>query len=343
MPGVDVRALEAFLAPVVGPVEGLRVSLLSGGRSNLTYELRADPTHGPAAGERRWVLRRPPLGMIPETAHDMAREAAVMAALAPTPVPVPAVIARCDELGVLGAPFYVMEKVEGTVFRSDADLAALTPDAATSLAHGFVDTMAALHLVDPGRVGLDGFGRADGYLARQVRRWGRQLEATCEREIPGFAELAAKLGADIPAQPRAAVVHGDYRLDNVIVDPHAPHGVRAVLDWEMATLGDPLADLGLFHLYWIGWHGIDNPIAGTPGALPGFPAWETLAERYATRTGLNLERFAWYAAFACFKLAVICEGIHTRHTRGLTVGDGFASIGDMVPQLVDRGLTTLHA
>lgn len=337
VPGVDRARLAEFLRGAAGawtPSEDeMRVSLLSGGRSNLTYRLDWGPHH--------WVLRRPPLGHVLQSAHDMRREARVLTALAPTAVPVPTVVAVCEDETVLDAPFYVMEAVDGWVVRTEDDLAQLDARAAHDLAHGFIYTLADLHNVLPADVGLADFGRPDGYLERQVARWARQLAASHCRTVDGFDELVRRLQSRLPISQRPALVHGDFRLDNVIVDPDDPGQLRAVLDWEMATLGDPLADLGLFHLYWIGWAGIDNPIAGTPGLHPAFPAWEELAERYAVRSGLKLDDLDWYMAFAPYKLAVILEGIHFRHQQGLTVGEGFESIGAMVPQLVERGLAHL--
>ena len=331
-----VRDLLAAHVPGVGP---LRASLLSGGRSNLTYSL--------TDGVGRWVLRRPPLGHVLATAHDMGREYRVMHALAPTPVPVPRTLLEHRDPGLLGAPFYVMELVEGVVYRDAGDYGYLDADARRRLGHAFVDALAALHLVDPAEVGLADFGRAEGYLARQVRRWTTQLASSRSRDVPGFDVLAARLADDVPAAQRASVVHGDYRLDNVIVAPDDPGRVLAVLDWEMATLGDPLADLALFSLYWEGWGGMDNPIAATP-AEHGFPSAAALVRRYADATGLDLGDDAWAldrwsGAFACFKIAVICEGIHYRHVHGLTVGAGFDGIGALVPEIVRRGLDALGA
>ena len=337
-PGVEPRALAAYLSEATGlelPLaQAMRISLLSGGRSNLTYRVDWGP--------HRWVLRRPPLGHVLRTAHDMRREARVIAALAPTAVPVPGIVTVCEDESVLGAAFYVMEAVEGLVLRTEDDLARLDVQAARRLAYGFVDTLADLHNIAPDQVGLTDFGRPEGYLDRQMTRWARQLADSRSRTVDGFGELARRLREQLPATRRHALVHGDFRLDNVIVDPDEPGRLRAVLDWEMATLGDPLADLGLCHLYWIGWAGIDNPIAATPGLLPAFPAWDELAERYARRSGLILDDLGWYQAFAAYKLAVILEGIHYRHRSGLTVGEDFGEIGAMVPPLVERALAGLR-
>jgi aminoglycoside phosphotransferase (APT) family kinase protein len=179
-------------------------------------------------------------------------------------------------------------------------------------------------------------------MARQIRRWEKQLVASRSRDVPGFDELAAALARRVPAPQRASVVHGDFRLDNAIMTAGDPGTVRAILDWEMATVGDPLSDLGLFALYWEGWGGLDNPVAATP-AEHGFPSAGELSRRYAERTGLDLADDAFYTAFAYFKFAVICEGIHYRHAHHLTVGEGFDQIGTMVPELVRRGLAAVHA
>jgi aminoglycoside phosphotransferase (APT) family kinase protein len=324
-----VRDLLATHVPDVGP---LRASLLSGGRSNLTYTL----TDGP----RRWVLRRPPLGHVLATAHDMGREYRVMGALASTPVPVPRMVFEHADPDVLGAPFYVMELVEGVVYRTADDLRRLDAAGARRLGYAFLDSLAALHLVDPPTVGLADFGRAEGYLRRQVSRWTKQTASSRSREVPGFDALAARLADDVPDTQRASIVHGDFRLDNAIVAADDPGRVRAVLDWEMATLGDPLADLALFNLYWEGWGGLDNPVAATP-AEHGLPSSAELTRAYAERTGFDLADNAWYTAFACFKFAAICEGIHYRYVQGMTVGEGFDRIGGMVPEIVRRGLVAL--
>jgi aminoglycoside phosphotransferase (APT) family kinase protein len=246
------------------------------------------------------------------------------------------------EPDVLGAPFYVMELVEGVVYRTADDLGRLDADGARRRGYAFLDSLAALHLVDPATVGLADFGRPDGYLTRQVGRWTKQLASSRSRAVPGFDELAARVADDVPAGSRTSIVHGDFRLDNAIVAGDDPGRVKAVLDWEMATLGDPLADLALFNLYWEGWGGMDNPVAATP-AEHGFPSSAELTAAYARRTGFDLGDNAWYTAFACFKFAVICEGIHYRYAHGLTVGEGFDRIGALVPEIVRRGLVALDS
>ncbi|MER0241795.1 phosphotransferase family protein [Streptomyces sp. HSW2009] len=332
-PGVDLERVRAFLdRELPGLLRGpLRASLIEGGRSNLTYEL--------SDGTARWVLRRPPLGHVLATAHDMAREHRVISALHPTPVPVPEPLALCTDPAVLGAPVYVMSHVAGTPYRSAGQLAALGPQAPRTLLVDLVDTLVAVHAVDPAAVGLADFGRPDGYLERQLRRWAKQLTLSTSRELAGIAELQQRLADALPASPAPPVLHGDYRLDNVLVD--ADHTIAAVLDWEMSTLGDPLADLGLLIMYTELPELPDAPIRSMRGA-PGHPSSAELIERYAARSGRDVASLSWYTAFAFFKLAVIAEGIHYRYGLGQTVGAGFDRIGALVPHLIDSGLTTVR-
>ncbi len=335
--GVDLVALTTFLDAELPDLRqgDLRARLLAGGRSNLTLSV--------TDGTTEWVLRRPPLGHVLETAHDMSREYRVMKALGHTRVPVPHMVAFCQDAGVLGAPFYLMEKISGIAYRDAHDFASLDPAGRQALGTAFLDTLADLATVDYTEIGLGDFGRPDGFAERQVRRWGKQLASSSSRELVGIADLQKRLADRVPPAQRAAIVHGDFRLDNALVSPDDPSEVRAIIDWEMSTLGDPLTDLGMLYLFWEGWQGLDNPIAATPADFPGFPAWSVLSERYAERTGLDLAHFDWYAGFAFFKLAVICEGIHYRYVQGLTVGDGFEGIGGLVEPLVARGLDALSS
>ncbi len=334
VPGVDLARLTPWFAEhVPGAGRGpLQVRRIPGGRSNLTYEV--------SDGTRTWVLRRPPLGHVLATAHDMAREYRVISALAGTSVPVPRPLALCADESVLGAPFYVMEKVDGIVYRSPDLLDRLDAASAHQVGYALADVLAELHTVDPATVGLADFGRPEGFLQRQLRRWGQQLAASRTRDIPGIDDLARRLAETLPASPRAALVHGDYRLDNVIVHAADPARITAVLDWEMSTLGDPLADLGLFCMYWDGFAGLGGTVT-SPGARPGFPSRADLVERYAARSGVAVDHLDWYVAFAFYKIAVILEGIHCRYVQGLTVGDGFDRIGAVVPPLVERGHAAL--
>jgi aminoglycoside phosphotransferase (APT) family kinase protein len=326
-PGVSVPALDRFLRDVVpGLLTGpLRVELLSGGRSNLTY-LVTD-------GAGRWVLRRPPLGHVLATAHDMTREFRVLRALHPSNVPVPEpIVAAGPE--VLGAPFYLMAFTEGEVLRERDQLASVD---GARLANALVEVLVRLHHTDPEAVGLGDLGRPAGFLERQLRRWARQLADSHSRDLPGLTSLGSLLAQRIP-EGGATIVHGDYRLDNIVVDAGR---VAGVLDWEMATLGDPLTDLASMVVWWDGMNGLDNPVAAAPGETPGFPSGDVLVAEYAQRSGADLSALSWYLGFAYYKIAAIFEGIHYRAGQGLTVGDGFERLGGLVPVLVERGHAVL--
>ncbi|MFJ8947551.1 phosphotransferase family protein [Streptomyces sp. NPDC102395] len=332
-PGLDLDRLRTLLdrerpGLVHGPLTG---RLIEGGRSNLTYMV--------ADGESKWVVRRPPLGHVLATAHDMRREHRVLSALHPTDVPVPRPVLLCEDEDVLGAPFYVMEFVTGTPYRTAEQLAPLGPERTRNAMLSLVDTLVDLHAVDPAEVGLADFGRPEGFLDRQLRRWGKQLDASRSRELAGVDELHAALGRSLPTSPAPAVVHGDYRLDNVLIGENDT--IRAILDWEMSTLGDPLTDLGLLVMYSVPLEVANSPVSTTATAA-GHPSPAELVERYAARSGRDVSAVAWYTAFAWFKLAVILEGIHYRYTLGQTVGGGFDRIGDLVPVFIDHGLTTLQ-
>jgi len=332
-PGLDLDRLRGLLdrerpGLVTAPLSG---RLIEGGRSNLTYAVTDSTT--------KWVVRRPPLGHVLATAHDMKREHRVISALHPTDVPVPNPVLLCEDADVLGAPFYVMEFVEGTPYRTADELLPLGPERTRGAVLELVDTLVELHAVDPADAGLADFGRPEGFLDRQLRRWGKQLAASRNRELPGVEELHAALGRRLPTSPTPTVVHGDYRLDNVLIGKDDK--IKAILDWEMSTLGDPLTDLGLLVMYSIPLELPDSPISTTASA-PGHPAPAELIERYAERSGRDVSSVAWYTAFAWFKLAVILEGIHYRYTLGQTVGRGFDRIGELVPVFIEHGLTTLQ-
>ncbi|MCN9244772.1 phosphotransferase family protein [Streptomyces sp. RY43-2] len=333
-PGLDLDRLRGLLDAerpglVGGPLSG---RLIEGGRSNLTYAV--------SDGAATWVVRRPPLGHVLATAHDMKREHRVLSALHPTAVPVPRPVLLCEDESVLGAPFYVMDFVAGTPYRTADQLAPLGPERTREAVLSLVDTLVELHAVDPAEVGLADFGRPEGFLERQLRRWGKQLTASRGRELPGIDELHALLGGHLPTSPAPTVVHGDYRLDNVLIG--ADDQIKAILDWEMSTLGDPLTDLGLLVMYCTPLGMPDSPVSTTAEA-PGHPAPAELVERYAARSGRDVAALSWYTAFAWFKLAVILEGIHYRYTLGQTVGHGFDRIGDLVPVFIQHGLATLRS
>jgi aminoglycoside phosphotransferase (APT) family kinase protein len=322
--GLDLPALSAHLEREVGLAGPLEVSLISGGRSNLTYAV-TDGTH-------RWVLRRPPLGHVLASAHDMGREYRVMKALGGSAVPVPTMVTHCTDVEVTGAEFYVMGFVDGAIYRTPAQLRAI-PDA-KRLVDELVSTLVALHEVEPGTVGLGDLGRPVGYAERQVRTWTRQLAASRSRDLPDLDRLAERLAADVPVGARASIVHGDYRLDNVVVRDDLT--VAAVLDWEMATLGDPLTDVASMAVWWDGLTGLDSPVAAVPGEFTDVDS-AYLLRRYAELSGADLGAMSWYLAFAFFKLAAIFEGIHYRFQQGGTVGEGFDRIGALVEPMTVAG------
>lgn len=333
VPGLDLDRLLPWFRSHVAPVTELRAQIIGHGRSNLTYRIEADG--------QRWALRRPPLSHVLPTAHDMAREFRVLSALAGTDVPVPRPVAFCDDPAVNDRPFYVMEYVEGLVPASAEQVAARFDEAQRRrIGEELIDTLVKLHALDPARVGLADFGRPQGFMARQVRRFSEQLDRSRTRPVPEMDELQRRLAAAVPAESDAAIVHGDYRLDNAILDDQGR--IIAVLDWEMSTLGDPLADVGMLMMYWAedGDDGGDTPSLGSIAvtALPGFPKRREALERYARRSGRDLKNLDFYLVFAYFKLAVILEGIHARYLQGGTVGEGFERIGDQALVLARRGL-----
>jgi len=334
-PGLDLARFTAYARRacpglVETPVEA---ELIAGGRSNLTYRLTSP------AGDL--VLRRPPLGHVLPTAHDMAREYRVIAALHPTGFPVPEPLHLCPDPDVLGAPFYLMSYVDGWVIRGAEDVDALPPPAAARAGELLVRTLARLHGTDPYAIGLADFGRPEGYLERQVRRWYEQWGRSKTRELPALDQTTEALRASVPHQPRAAIVHGDYRLDNVVLDRDVGR-ILAVLDWEMATLGDPLADVGLLVVY------TELAAEGLAPTLPrigpehGFLGADQLVERYAEQAPwAPVDRIGWYVALGYYKLAIISEGIHARYLLGKTVGTGFDRMGSSVPVLIDRARSAL--
>jgi aminoglycoside phosphotransferase (APT) family kinase protein len=314
------------------------VALIAGGKSNLTYRVRSD------AGEV--VLRRPPLGHVLPTAHDMAREHRVQTALAPTPVPVARTLHLEPADGVLGAPFYVMERVVGHVCRDALPAGyADPPDARARIGNAFVDALADLHAVDAAAVGLGDFGRPAGYMERQLRRWGRQWESTRTAELPQLERLLDDLARTVPAQQADAVVHGDYRLDNTVLHPTVPGEIVAVLDWEMSTLGDPLADLGMLLAYWCAADDDEALVAARMfppvTTAEGFPGRAEIVDRYAARTGFDVGDVRWYQAFAYLKLAVIFQGIAARAAGGAMLGEGFGDEQRRVAPLVEAGRAQL--
>jgi aminoglycoside phosphotransferase (APT) family kinase protein len=332
---LDVGRVAAWLSANVDVLQPpYTFELLTGGRSNLTFR-------GIDGTGRAFVLRRPPLGHTLRTAHDMGREHRILEALHGSGVPVPETYGLCEDPTVIGASFYVMELVEGPVLRTPEDVvAAFSEDQRDAVATSLIDVLAAIHQQDPDAVGLGQLGRKDGYLERQLKRWKRQYDEVRSRDLPIIDEVHRRLVAARPEQQRPAIVHGDYRMDNVIYGTEPE--VRAVLDWELCTLGDPLADLGGLLAAWVqdGEDG-DHLLGRTPTALPGFPTREEIVVRYAERTGLDVSGIDYYVAFAYWRLACIGEGVYARYRDG-AMGDhldvSVQTLGDQVLLLADRAL-----
>ncbi len=333
--GLDLAALDRHLRGKGLPRTGeLRAELIAGGRSNLTFLVSDDAS--------RWVLRRPPLHGLTPSAHDMAREYRVVAALASTAVPVARAVTMSNDDSVLGAPFQMVEYVPGRVVRHSSELEALG-DRATieSCVDALIKVLADLHSVDPDAVGLGDFGKPSGYLERQVRRWGSQWDLVkrdddaCDNDV---RKLHALLAQSIPAQSRTAIVHGDYRIDNTILDAEDPTKVVAVLDWEMSTLGDPLSDAALMCVYRHPTFHLVHADAAWASEL--IPNADELAEKYSLAAGQALNHWDFYMALAYFKLAIIGAGIAYRAREGGATDDT-DKVGDAVAPLIAAGLSEL--
>jgi aminoglycoside phosphotransferase (APT) family kinase protein len=329
--GIDRTGVEGWFEQHVEGVElPLGFERISGGHSNLTYRVTD------AAG-RRWALRRPPLGKRLGSAHDMGREHKVVSALGPTAVPVAPVVGLCEDESVNEAPFYAMEFVEGPILRGLAEVEAFPEEGdRRAIGERVAETLVGIHAVDPDAVGLGDLGRKEDYVARQLHRWQGQWEKSKTRELPAIDAVHERLSARIPEQGPATIVHGDYRLDNMILTPGGE--VAAVVDWELCTLGDPLADVGLLMVYWPerGDEDDEGPIAlGQPANLaPGFPTREELRARYAERAGRDLSQLDFFVALGYWKLAIILEGVYARYKAG---GYGKVDAGvDYFARLVER-------
>ena len=318
-----------FEEHVDGVVPPLDFSLIAGGHSNLTFKVtdRAGGT---------WVLRRPPLHHVLPTAHDMSREHKIISALGPTPVPVAPAVGLCTDESVNGTPFYVMDFVEGHVLRTtEIASALLNEEQRRAAGESLVDVMAEIHSVDVDAVGLGDLGRREGYIERQLKRWYSQFEQSKTRQVPVLDEVFNILKDRVPEQCAATIVHGDYRLDNTML---ADDGrVKAVLDWEICTLGDPLADVGLLMVYWSEASDEIESLPSSPTVLPGFPSRKEVADRYAERSGRDLSRLDFYVAFGYWKLACIIEGVYARYVGGAmgSGSTGFEHFGDQVVRLAE--------
>ena len=340
-PGINVPNVTRFFAErVPGGDVPLEFALISGGKSNLTYLVRG--------GGNEWVLRRPPLGHVLPTAHDMTREYRVLAALADTDVPVARPIALCEDAAVNDMPFYVMQYRPGVVLAyAPPDGYSETPQARRAISLALIDTLVRLHAVDWRAVGLEGFGHPQGYLERQVRRWAQQWERSQTAPLPAIEALATRLRRALPSSPPPTIVHGDFRLGNLALDPHDPGRVVAVFDWEMATLGDPLADLGYTLIYWADPDDvIDAASVGSVSPFtqaPGYLRRAELVAEYARRSGRDVASIDFYQVLALYKLAIISEGIYARYLGGKTLGEGFAGMTRPSGALAERALAIADA
>jgi aminoglycoside phosphotransferase (APT) family kinase protein len=334
--GIDEPRVSEWLAANVDSAQApFEFHLIAGGHSNLTY--RVVDARG-----RSIVLRRPPLGHVLATAHDMAREHRIISAVGPTPVPVPPTLGLCTDEGVNGAPFYVMGFVEGVVLDSPVKAEALRPDARRAAGLHLIDVLADLHAVDVDAVGLGDLARREGYVERQLKRWTTQWEKSKTRDLPAIDEVARRLQGDVPVQQGVAIAHGDFRFGNCLVDPAAGR-ITAVLDWELCTLGDPLADVGYLGVYWSD-PGADTGRHNDPTSAGGFPRYDELLARYGERTGRDLGRIEYYRAFASWRLAIISEGVYARYLHGVMADEhvDISTFKTGVEQLADAALAALE-
>jgi aminoglycoside phosphotransferase (APT) family kinase protein len=336
---VDVEALLAWIAaeaPAIVPASArLHVRQFPAGFSNLTYLVTVQHDHG----QRALVLRRPPRGVNAGVAHDMGREHGILTALHARGVPVPMPLARCDDVTVIGAPFYLMEHVDGVILRgtlpeSLTEQAAAIPGRLAALSHTFVQTLAQLHAVDVTTEPLASLGRPEGYVQRQVQGWTKRWLASRTDDVPALDRAAAWLDAHRPPDRGTTLVHNDFKLDNLVLEPDLSR-VRAILDWEMATIGDPLMDLGTSLAYWV--EAGDAPIFRALGlgitALPGNMTRAELVQAYGAHRGVDVSDAPFYYAFGLFKVAVIAQQIYARHVQGLTSDPRFAVLGQVVQAL----------
>lgn len=306
---------------------------LGDGHSNVTFALSTGV-----------VLRRPPRGPLPPSAHDVLREARLLAALEPTAVRTPRIHAVCDDPAVIGAPFYVMERVEGEVITDAVPPELDSDEQRRRIADELIDGLVELHAVDWDAVGLQNFAKPTGYLDRQLRRFAGLWEHNRTRDIPEIAQAGAWLKDNLPSSPQATIVHGDYRLGNTIYGAAAPARLNAILDWEMATIGDPLADVGYLMIHWL--QADDRPNSFTLQAVttrPGFPTRAQLVQRYERRSGRTVSELDFYVVLALWKAAVFMEGNYKRALQGSTDDPYLKTFGDAIIELAGRALEVTHS
>jgi aminoglycoside phosphotransferase (APT) family kinase protein len=324
------RPLEAFLDARGfggGPVEA---EPIGEGHSNVTFLVRR--------GEQSWVLRRPPRPPLPPSAHDVLREARLLDAVRETRARTPVVVATCDDPGVIGAPFYVMERLDGEVLTQSVPPALDGPGDRRRIGEELVDALVEVHAVDWRACGLEGYGKPTGYLDRQLRRFAGLWEHNRTRELPAMERLTAWLAEHRPESAEATIVHGDYRLGNVMFAPGAPPRVVAIFDWELATIGDPLADVGYLVATWAQPGDAEGTLFGGVTREPGFPDREELIARYEAGSGRSMSDVRWYTTLALWKAAVFLEGSYKRRLAGTTEDAFFDMLETGVPALAEHAL-----
>ena len=335
MQGIDEAKVGEWLSRnIEGAAAPFTYELIAGGRSNLTFRVTD-------ANGTRFVLRRPPLGHVLATAHDMAREHRIIRAVGHTGVPVPRCLGLCTDESVNGAPFYVMSFVDGVVLDSQDKGGSLPENLRRPASEHLIDVLADLHAADIDAIGLGDLAKRAGYVERQVKRWTTQWENSKTRELAEVDEVARILAANIPEQQGVAIAHGDYRFGNCLTDVTSGR-IAAVLDWELCTLGDPLADLGYIGVYWTD-PGSGTGRANDPSGLAGFPTYAELVKRYADRTGRDVSNIGYYVAFSSFRLAVISEGVYARYIKGAMGKQDFdpSSMKESTDNLVFSALAAL--
>ncbi len=333
--GIDQPQVTAWMQTQVEIAPPLTFELITGGHSNLTF--RVTDTEG-----RKWVLRRPPLNSVLATAHDMGREYKVVSALGGSGVPVPPLVGLCTDETVNGAPFYVMDFVDGTVARNTSIAERLPLEVRKTASVDLVRVLAKLHALSPDDVGLSDLGKKADYVARQLRRWARQVEGLSKRELPLLKQVHAELVNRIPEQGAAGIVHGDYRLDNCIIDEQGH--VAAVLDWELCTLGDVRADVGGLIVYWAEPTDEFFPLDDPPTVVDGFADRRGIIDAYREAAGREVEDLEYFIAFAYWRLACILEGVHARYAAaamGSSIPENLARFTQGVDRLTQRAADIL--
>lgn len=337
LPGINRKNVTGWLTERSEVTGKIHFDVVTHGRSNLTYKLEDE------AG-RKWILRRPPTGHILASAHDMGREHKIISALGPSNVPVPGIVGMCIDENVTAAPFFVMDFVEGSIIKDRIDAQSFSPDERRIQSISLVETLATLHEVDPESVGLGDLGKREDYIGRQLRRWKRQVDEGSDREMPLFYELHKRLEKCVPDQEGYGITHGDYRLDNCMIG--ADNHVAAVLDWELCTLGDVLADLGGMLMWW-GERGTSDSLimSDAPTLAEGYISPEMVAERYQAASGRDLSNLPFYVAFQFWRLAAITEGVRVRFTAGAMgnkdIGDEMEGFNSRIDALLEASNTKL--